>query len=60
MDEIIEIFGKRLKVVQDNFDSSDYCEICAIKDACWRRGSSIPFCKDAKGYLNRHFEEVIN
>ena len=53
MDKIVEIFGKRLKIVQDADDGAFSCEECVIRVYCW-----IPICEDAKGNAYRHFEEV--
>ena len=53
MGEVIEIFGKRLKIVQDADDGAFSCEECVIRVYCW-----IPICEDAEGKVNRHFEEV--
>ena len=58
MDGIIEIFGKRLKVVKDNNDSADYCFKCAIKYACFNVIGLGIICKDARGRTNRHFELI--
>ena len=58
MGEVIEIFGKRLKIVQDNDTSDDFCKKCAIMCICWNTMNGIPFCRNAKGKINRHFEEV--
>ena len=60
MEEIVEIFGKRLKIVTDNDDNNvaDYCDICAVADECWETANRLPFCRDTKGKVNRHFEEV--
>ena len=58
MDEIIEIFGKKLKIVQDENNGVDYCDICAVEDECWAITGRMPFCEDAKGKINRHFEVV--
>lgn len=58
MDGIIEIFGKRLKIVQDNDDSADYCLKCAIKYTCFNVIGAGIICKDARGRTNRHFELI--
>lgn len=57
MDEVIEIFGKRLKIVQDEDGSCYFCEECAIKFFCLDV-LQITVCKDARGRTNRHFELV--
>lgn len=54
MDEIVEIFGKRLKIVQDENDSAKQCFQCVLKAICYMQ----VICKDAKGNTNRHFELV--
>ncbi len=58
MDEIVEIFGKRLKIVQDMDGGSDFCKKCAIEHICFNVIGAGIICKDAKGEVNRHFEEV--
>ena len=58
MGEVIEIFGKRLKIVTDESDSADYCyNECAIHNICYK-GCYRCVCEDAEGKMNRHFEEV--
>lgn len=59
MDEVIEMFGKKLKVVTDESNSADFCYMCAVKVYCWKGGGD-PICEDAEGKENRHFEEVID
>lgn len=54
MGEVIEIFGKRLKIVQDESDSVKNCHQCVLKAICYMQ----VICRDAKGKTNRHFEEV--
>lgn len=58
MDETIEIFGKRLKVVKDEDGSCYFCEECAIKVFCLDMRVYMPICEDANGETNRHFELV--
>ena len=58
MEEVIEIFGKRLKIVQDADDSCYFCEKCAIRVFCLDMMPHIFICKDARGSVNRHFELV--
>lgn len=62
MDEIVEIFGKRLKIVQDESDDARICEKCAVEDICYNVNGnhSLPFCRDTKGKAIRHFEEVTD
>lgn len=43
MNEIVEIFGKRLKVVTDESDSTDFCERCALEDICWQGWVCVSF-----------------
>ena len=49
---VIEIFGRKLIIVEDNTNT---CKKCALSDIC-------PFglmpCKDARGNVNRSFELV--
>ena len=52
--QIIEIFGKRLKVVADN---DDECTNCALKKECNDMSRAWP-CKKSDGSFNQHFEEV--
>jgi Fe-S-cluster-containing hydrogenase component 2 len=51
-DMIVEIFGRKLEIVEDE---SGTCKRCALSDIC-------PFglmpCKDSKGNVNRRFERV--
>ena len=59
MDEVIEIFGKRLKIVQDESDSADYCyDMCDIGSICYSVMIKKRVCEDAEGKMNRHFECV--
>lgn len=60
MEEIVEIFGKRLKVVKDEDNSAEICEKCAMEKICWSTMTRIPACRDAKSETYRHFEEVID
>lgn len=54
--QIIEIFGKRVKIVEDTEDF-DGCSICAFcsKCLCIDVGS---LCEDSSFNINRHFVEV--
>ena len=49
---VLEIFGRKLTIVEDN---SNTCRKCALIDIC-------PFglmpCKDAGGNVKRRFEKV--
>lgn len=56
MEEVIEIFGKRLKIVTDEDEGCHFCEYCAINVFCAK--AYIPICEDAEGKTNRHFELV--
>lgn len=59
MEEVIEIFGKRVKIVQDESDSCNYCDKCALEQICYDiLPADETFCKDAEGDENRHFEET--
>lgn len=58
MEEIVEIFGKRLKVVTDENGSCCYCKLCDIRSYCGNTASGTPVCENTKGNVNRHFEEV--
>ena len=54
MEQVIEIFGKRLKVVADN---GDECTNCALKKVC-NDMSRFWACEKSDGSFNQHFEEV--
>lgn len=59
MDEIIEIFGKRLKIVTDESDGIVYCyNKCVINNICYNMESCHRICEDAEGKMYRHFELV--
>ena len=49
---MIEIFGRKLTIVEDNTNT---CKKCALADicSCW----PMP-CRDASGNVNRRFEFV--
>ncbi len=49
---IIEIFGRKLTIVEDNTNT---CKKYALADIC--PFGSMP-CKDANGSVNRRFEKV--
>ena len=49
---VIEIFGRKLTIVEDNAYN---CNECALSDICL---SEFMICKDAAGNVNRRFEEV--
>jgi Na+-translocating ferredoxin:NAD+ oxidoreductase RnfC subunit len=50
--KVIEIFGRKLTIVEDNTNT---CKKCALSDIC-------PFklmpCKDANSNVNRRFEKI--
>lgn len=48
----IEIFGRKLTIVEDN---SNTCKKCVLSDIC---PMGLLPCKDAKGNVNRRFEFV--
>lgn len=50
--DVVEIFGRKLTIVEDNTNT---CKKCALADIC--PFESMP-CKDAAGNVNRRFEEV--
>lgn len=50
--DMIEIFGRKLEIVEDN---SGICKKCALSDIC--PFGSMP-CKDSEGNVNRRFERV--
>jgi len=49
---VIEIFGRKLTIVEDNADT---CEKCALVDIC---PSWLMPCEDVNGNVNRIFEQV--
>lgn len=51
MNEVIELFGLRLKIVQDE---NKGCGKCALKGFCYPTTYPMP-CKDANGNTNRIF-----
>lgn len=51
---MIEIFGRKLEIVEDN---SGTCKRCALSDIC---PFSLMPCKDSEGNINRRFERVRN
>lgn len=55
-EQIIEIFGKRVKTVEDTEDI-DYCEICAFSSKCEHIDVGS-LCEDSSFACNRHFVEV--
>ena len=60
-DEIYEIFGKKVRVIQDphypTFGYSFTCRAnCALYDECCNNNKEI--CRDANDSTKRHFELV--
>ena len=55
-EQIIEIFGTRVKIVEDNDSTAKVCMECAFSYECthWHLG----ICRNADGKFNRHFVEV--
>lgn len=53
MNQIIEILGKKVEIVEDDGHA---CHECAFYDIC----SGIPpcLCYDSQGNSNRHFFEI--
>jgi Na+-translocating ferredoxin:NAD+ oxidoreductase RnfC subunit len=51
---MIEIFSRKLTIVEDNTNS---CKKCALSDIC---PVELMPCKDASGNVNRRFEFVKN
>lgn len=51
--QIIEIFGKRVKIVEDDGKT---CSECSLLSPCWNLGENI--CSDTNNKFNRHFVEV--
>lgn len=49
---IIEIFGRKLTIVEDNTNT---CKKCALSDIC---PLGLMPCKDSRGNVNRRFEQV--
>ena len=54
MGEVVEIFGMRLRIVND---ANSGCSTCVLKSFCYPKDYPMP-CKDANGNVNRHFERV--
>ena len=57
MEEIIELFGNRFKIIEDNDDSEFYCDKCSLQYYC-NLLKPIMICQKEDGSLNRHFESV--
>ena len=54
--DIIEIFGRKLKIVE-NDNNSNNCKECALNDFCFPYKYPYP-CRDSKGNINRHFKKA--
>jgi len=60
-DSIVEIFGRRMKIVEDKDGSG--CRLCCFESSCrYIRGhfKDSLMCKDRNGNLCRHFVDVDN
>lgn len=55
-EQIIEIFGKRVKIVEDNDSSAKACMKCAFSYECTL--GHLGICMNADEKFNRHFVEV--
>lgn len=55
--QIIEIFGRRVKVVKDNSKAED-CNECALESFCNGALFGVLLCEDSRGGVERHFVEV--
>lgn len=51
---IYEIFGRRVRVIQDEDSSEENCKLCCLRDFC---GKFHLLCEDSRGNCSRHFEE---
>lgn len=51
---IYEIFGRRVRVIQDDNSSEENCKLCCLRDFCEK---SHVLCEDSQGNYSRHFEE---
>lgn len=54
--QIIEIFGKRVKIINDEYSSAESCKACALLEACY--SSNYTLCQTSDEKFNRHFVEV--
>ena len=54
--QIIEIFGKRVKIINDDYSSAENCKACVLLEACY--SSKYTLCQTADEKFNRHFVEV--
>lgn len=56
--QIIEIFGKRVKIVEDESHTIGFCYDCAFDYLCRYNIGRGRLCETADHNLNRHFVEV--
>lgn len=56
--QIIEIFGKRVKIVEDETNTIAACYDCVFDNFCRYKLGRGSLCEDAKHKINRHFVEV--
>lgn len=54
--QIIEIFGKRVKIINDDYSSAENCKACALLEPCY--SSEYTLCQTVDEKFNRHFVEV--
>jgi len=54
--QIIEIFGKRVKIVEDDSSLAKICITCALSFECLK--GHLGICRNADDKFNRHFVEV--
>lgn len=55
--QIIEIFGKRVKIVEGG-EVSHSCKNCAFDSECNRILTTVSLCDNADNSVDRHFVEV--
>lgn len=56
--QIIEIFGKRVKIVEDEGHTIAFCKDCAFDYFCKYKLGRGRLCETSNHNLNRHFVEV--
>lgn len=56
--QIIEIFGKRVKIVEDDGHTIGFCNDCAFDYFCHYKLGRGYLCETSNHNLNRHFVEV--
>ncbi len=54
----LELFGKRLLIVDDGDAHASNCTSCALYDYCTKATGVPAICEDAKGNKTRHFVEL--